>query len=156
MMSLACLLDSVGSAVAVWSSAMPRKERKQEIANEVRVPNSCQPSRILRGEVMTKQFYIGEALAMASEVRYQTPLIKVEWRQKECQCGARARFPGPCVDCASHRLASRVGEDLARRWVEACKEQQLIWKLISDAAAVSAKKSLGPYQDVGYSRLSAL
>lgn len=104
---------------------------------------------------MTKQFYIDETLAMASEVRYQTPLIKVEWRQKECRCGAQARFPGPCVDCASHRLASRVGEDLAKRWVEACKEQQILWKLISDAAAVSVKESWSPYQNVAHSGLSA-
>lgn len=96
---------------------------------------------------MTKKFYIDEVLAMASEVRYQTPLIKVEWRQKECQCGAQARFPGPCVDCASHRLASRVGEDLARQWAEACREQQRLWKKISDAAAASAKESWGSRQD---------
>ena len=103
---------------------------------------------------MTKQFYIDEALAMASEVRYQTPLIAVEWRQKECRCGARARFPGPCAECASHKLASRVGEDLARQWLEACKEQQRLWKMISDAAAVSAKESWGPYQDAGRSGLA--
>ncbi|HEX7801554.1 MAG TPA: hypothetical protein VF471_02180 [Pseudoxanthomonas sp.] len=104
---------------------------------------------------MTKQFYIDEALAMASEVRYQTPLIAVEWRQKQCQCGARARFPGPCAECASNRLASRVGEDLAKQWIEACKEQQRLWKMISDAAAVSAKQSWGSHEDVGHSELAA-
>lgn len=90
---------------------------------------------------MTKQFYIDEAWAMASEVRYQTPLLKVERRQKECQCGAPARFPGPCEHCAMHRLASRVGEDLARQWLDACKEQQRLWKAISEAAAVSTNES---------------
>lgn len=104
---------------------------------------------------MTKQFYIDETLAMASEVRYQTPLIKVEWREKECRCGARARFPGPCADCAGRRLASRVGEDLARQWVEACKEQQRLWKIISDAAAVAAKESRGLHQDAGHAGLAA-
>lgn len=104
---------------------------------------------------MTKQFYIDETLAMASEVRYQTPLITVEWRQKECRCGARARFPGPCADCASHRLASRVGEELARQWIEACKEQQRLWKMISDAAAASAKESWGPHQDAGHAAFAS-
>ncbi len=104
---------------------------------------------------MTKQFYIDEALAMASEVRYQTPLIAVERRQKECQCGAPARFPGPCADCASHRLASRIGEDLAGQWLEACKEQQRLWQVISEAAAGSARKSWGSHQGAAHSALSA-
>lgn len=104
---------------------------------------------------MTKQFYIDEALAMASEVRYQTPLTKVELRQNECRCGAQARFPGPCADCASYRLASRVGEDLAKRWIEVCKEQQSLWKMISDAAAVSAKEPRGSHQGAEHLGLSA-
>lgn len=104
---------------------------------------------------MTRKFYIDEVLAMASEVRYQTPLTKVEWRQKGCRCGAQARFPGPCVECASHRLASRVGEELAGKWTEACKEQQRLWKMISDAAAASAKESWGSRQDATHSALAA-
>lgn len=83
---------------------------------------------------MDTQDYFQSVMAIAVELRYQAPLLAVEWQEGCCDCGADARFPGPCIDCAITELAKRVGEDLAQRWYIACKEEQKAWKALEEGA----------------------
>jgi hypothetical protein len=77
-------------------------------------------------------------MKIASELRYQSPVLSVSWQEGCCDCGADARFPGPCVDCAMRELGKRVGGDLAQRWYAACKEEQRAWRALEEGAVQAA------------------
>ena len=82
--------------------------------------------------------YVDGAMARAVELRYQAPVLTVEWQQNGCDCGADARSPGPCAECALKDLSALVGQDLAQRWYDACKEEQRAWKALEEGAVVMA------------------
>jgi hypothetical protein len=86
---------------------------------------------------INSKFYLNKILQIASELKYQLPLTETEFEERGCGCcGARARFPGPCADCAELELARLIGADGARSWAAACREEQRLWKSFSDCAAV--------------------
>ena len=87
---------------------------------------------------INSKFYLNKILQIASELKYQLPLTETEFEERGCGCcGSRARFPGPCADCAELELARLIGADGAHSWADACREEQRIWKSFADCAAVA-------------------
>ena len=86
------------------------------------------------------EFYLNKVLQVASELKYQLPLTRVEFVEQGCgSCGARARFPGPCVECAELELMRLIGDEHTRRWVAACREQQQSWRSLEDKVSVMSR-----------------
>jgi len=79
-----------------------------------------------------------EIMELAAEVHFQIPLLQAEFQEGRCACGAAARFPGPCTDCALRKLEEKIGFELAQRWHDACIVQQTVWH------ALAVEAQLGP------------
>lgn len=81
------------------------------------------------------RYFRNKVLQIASELKYQLPLMEADFVERGCGCcGAKARFPGPCIDCAELELIRLIGEEDARMWMEACRAQQRTWKSIEEKA----------------------
>jgi hypothetical protein len=91
---------------------------------------------------INSKFFLNKILQIASELKYQLPLIETQFEDHGCGCcGEKARFPGPCVNCAELELARLVGSDQAHQWSEACREEQRIWKAFTDCAAAATGRA---------------
>ena len=84
-------------------------------------------------EVRSK-FFVNKVMQVAIELKYQCPLLQTEFQANGCECGASARFPGPCVDCCSRELARLVGVEYANEWIKICRDEQRVWRAMEDKA----------------------